>query len=243
MSLSQRERYCRCPSPAGRRESDRNTCAPDCCTFVRPSCGLQVGATAAPSNPLAGLLHRKPVRYASDCRRSPCPLRHGACIQASKRRADATSWLAPTAPPATLAALCPGVCRLAETDFTNPPAFVLPAVCAASVARGFVGYLGKMMSRCAAGTMPGRGKCRCACIQHNRALPKTGQSLRKASLGGLSLRALRVRVMVVYVLRPGPSHCAIQRALRVYPFRRCAQWWCGPPARPYCRAAPAPSAP
>lgn len=41
-------------------------------------------------------------------------------------------------------------------------------------------------------------------IQHNSALPKAGQSLRRASLDGLPLRALRVRVMVCYVLRPSP---------------------------------------
>jgi hypothetical protein len=48
-------------------------------------------------------------------------------------------------------------------------------------------------------------------IQHNSALPKAGQSLRRASLGGLPLRALRVRVMVCYVLRPFAAHPAILR--------------------------------
>lgn len=52
-------------------------------------------------------------------------------------------------------------------------------------------------------TQPGRGKSQA--IEHNRALPKVGQSLRKAALGGLPLRALRVRVMVGYVLRPSPD--------------------------------------
>lgn len=52
-------------------------------------------------------------------------------------------------------------------------------------------------------TQPGRGKSQA--IEHNRALPKVGQSLRMASLCGLPLRALRVRVMVGYVLRPGPD--------------------------------------
>lgn len=52
-------------------------------------------------------------------------------------------------------------------------------------------------------TPPGRGKSQA--IEHNRALPKVGQSLRRAALGGLPLRALRVRVMVGYVLRPSPD--------------------------------------
>jgi hypothetical protein len=54
-----------------------------------------------------------------------------------------------------------------------------------------------------------RGKSQA--IQHNSALPKAGQSLRRASLGGLPLRALRVRVMVCYVLRPFAAHPAILR--------------------------------
>jgi hypothetical protein len=53
-------------------------------------------------------------------------------------------------------------------------------------------------------TLPGRGKSQA--IEHNRALPKVSQSLRSASLGGLPLRALRVRVMVGYVLRPSPDN-------------------------------------
>ena len=53
-------------------------------------------------------------------------------------------------------------------------------------------------------TQPVRGKSQA--IEHNRALPKVGQSLRRASLGGLPLRALRVRVMVGYVLRPSPDN-------------------------------------
>jgi hypothetical protein len=56
-------------------------------------------------------------------------------------------------------------------------------------------------------TPPGRGKSQA--IEHNRALPKVGQSLRSASLGGLPLRALRVRVMVGYVLRPSPDKCHV----------------------------------
>lgn len=42
-------------------------------------------------------------------------------------------------------------------------------------------------------------------IEHNRALPKPGQSLRKLRLVAWRWRALRVRVMVGYVWRPGPS--------------------------------------
>jgi hypothetical protein len=53
-------------------------------------------------------------------------------------------------------------------------------------------------------TRPGRGKSQA--IEHNRALPKVRQLLRRASLDGLPLRALRVRVMVGYVLRPSPDN-------------------------------------
>jgi len=58
-----------------------------------------------------------------------------------------------------------------------------------------------------------RGKSQA--IQHNSALPNMCQSLRRASLGCPSLRALRVRVMVCYVLRPFAAHPAI---LRVHAF-------------------------
>jgi len=64
-------------------------------------------------------------------------------------------------------------------------------------------------------TQPGRGKSQA--IEHNRALPKVRQSLRGASLGGLPLRALRVRVMVGYVLRPCPdkSYFGCNRLVRL----------------------------
>jgi len=52
-------------------------------------------------------------------------------------------------------------------------------------------------------TPPGRGKS--PAIEHNRALPKVGQSLRRLRLVAYRLRALRVRVMVGYVLRPSPD--------------------------------------
>jgi hypothetical protein len=52
-------------------------------------------------------------------------------------------------------------------------------------------------------TQPVRGKSQA--IEHNSALPKVGQSLRRLRLVCLPLRALRVRVMVCYVLRPGPD--------------------------------------
>jgi len=60
-------------------------------------------------------------------------------------------------------------------------------------------------------TPPGRGKSQA--IEHNRALPKAGQSLRGAALGGLPLRALRVRVMVGYVLRPSPDNSYVGVAI------------------------------
>ena len=53
-------------------------------------------------------------------------------------------------------------------------------------------------------TPPGRGKSQA--IEHNRALPKVGRGpLPLRSLPSLPLRALRVRVMVGYVLRPSPD--------------------------------------
>jgi hypothetical protein len=81
-------------------------------------------------------------------------------------------------------------------------------------------------------TQPGRGKSQA--IEHNRALPKVAQSLRRASLGGLPLRALRVRVMVGYVLRPSPdnSYFGCDRLVRlrgggVGRFR-AGERWCWP---------------
>jgi hypothetical protein len=71
-------------------------------------------------------------------------------------------------------------------------------------------------------TQPGRGKSQA--IEHNRALPKVSQSLRKASLCGLPLRALRVRVMVGYVWRPSPDNSYL--GLRL--FSQAAPWWRGP---------------
>lgn len=41
--------------------------------------------------------------------------------------------------------------------------------------------------------------------------PKSGQSLRRLRFVARPLRALRVRVMVCYVLRPQPSNCVIRR--------------------------------
>ena len=64
-------------------------------------------------------------------------------------------------------------------------------------------------SLCSIAPRPAGGKSQA--IEHNSALPKMCQSLRMASLGGPSLRAIRVRVMVCYVLRPFAAHPAIQR--------------------------------
>ena len=79
-------------------------------------------------------------------------------------------------------------------------------------------------------TQPGRGKSQA--IEHNRALPKVRQSLRRASLCGLPLRALWVRVMVGYVLRPSPDNSYIGVRL----FSQAARWWCGPLPRLRARA-------
>jgi hypothetical protein len=49
-------------------------------------------------------------------------------------------------------------------------------------------------------TQPVRGKSQA--IEHNRALPKVGQSLRRLRLVAYRWRALRVRVMVFYVGAP-----------------------------------------
>ncbi len=75
---------------------------------------------------------------------------------------------------------------------------------------------------CAIATLPGRGKSQA--IEHNRALPKAGQSLRRASLGGLPLRALRVRVMVGYVLRPSPDKSYSGAAIAALGYSGAARW-------------------
>lgn len=76
-------------------------------------------------------------------------------------------------------------------------------------------------ARCANVTQPGRGKSQA--IKHNRALPKVGQSLRMASLGGLPLRALRVRVMVGYVLRPSPDKRYVGAAIAAWAYSGAAR--------------------
>ena len=76
-------------------------------------------------------------------------------------------------------------------------------------------------------TPPGRGKSQA--IEHNSALPKIGQSLCRASLGGRPLRALRVRVMVCYVLRPSPDNGYFSSPCSVCLFRRFAQCGIDPP--------------
>ena len=90
-----------------------------------------------------------------------------------------------------------------------PPRILNPA--RGKAAHGFGGYAGE----CHVGalytivTQPGRGKSRA--IQHNRALPKPGQSLRIASLGGLALArpagsgTLDDMYLVVAQLYPGGS--------------------------------------
>ena len=76
-------------------------------------------------------------------------------------------------------------------------------------------------------TQPGRGKSQA--IEHNRALPKVRQSLRRASLDGLPLRALRVQVMVGYVLRPSPGKSYFSSLCSGFLFWRFAlrAGWCG----------------
>ena len=74
-----------------------------------------------------------------------------------------------------------------------------------------------------------RGKSQA--IQHNSALPKVGQSLRRLRLVCLPLRALRVRVMVCYVLRPSPANGYFGSRCSFCSFRRYAQGGVDP-ARP-----------
>ena len=83
-------------------------------------------------------------------------------------------------------------------------------------------------------TPPGRGKSQA--IQHNRALPKVGQSLRRASLGGLPLArpAGSGNGRLCLAPQPGQRLCR-RRYRRVWLFRRFAQ--CGgvaPPAQRVC---------
>ena len=88
-----------------------------------------------------------------------------------------------------------------------------------------------------------RGKSQA--IQHNSALPKMCQSLRRASLGCPSLRALRVRVMVCYVLRPCAAKGVSRRVAWVW-LARCARGWHTPnlwAALPRLRRARWPASP
>ncbi len=91
----------------------------------------------------------------------------------------------------------------------------LPAVKRTATMSGCVGQIKASQFALLNCTQPGRGKS--PAIEHNRALPKVGQSLRRASLDGLPLCALRVRVMVGYVLRPSPdkSYIGCDRLVRL----------------------------
>lgn len=82
-------------------------------------------------------------------------------------------------------------------------------------------------------TQPGRGKSQA--IQHNRALPKVGQSLRRASLGGLPLARPAGSGNGRLCLAPRPGQQLCQFALLGFLFRRYAQGGVDPPpARRVC---------
>ena len=66
------------------------------------------------------------------------------------------------------------------------------------------------------------GVNRCA-IEHNRALPKVGQSLRRLRLAAYRSRALRVRVMVGYVLRPSPDKGYVGVAIAAFGYSGAAR--------------------
>ena len=74
--------------------------------------------------------------------------------------------------------------------------------------------------------------------------PKSGQSLRRLRFVARPLCALRVRVMVCYVLRPCAANCASRRCAVVYSALRA--WWHTPnlgAALPRLRRARWPAAP
>jgi hypothetical protein len=162
----------------------------------------------------------KAARQLAACWRLPCRVLHHA-------RGFATGFVVPAiaVPPA-------------PTFGIGMRLRVLPATCAVGdkAAHGSGGYVGGALAcaRCARVTQPGRGKSQA--IEHNSALPKVGQSLRRASLGGLPLRALRVRVMVCYVLRPSPDNGYFGSRCSRGLFGRCAQG--GVDAPPALRVCP-----
>jgi len=71
-------------------------------------------------------------------------------------------------------------------------------------------------------TQPVRGKSQA--IEHNRALPKVRQSLRRASLGGLPLSRPAGSGNGRLCLAPLPE----QQLYRLRLFSQAARWWCGP---------------
>ena len=71
-------------------------------------------------------------------------------------------------------------------------------------------------------TQPSRGKSQA--IEHNSALPKVGQSLRRASLGGLPLARPAGSGNGRLCLAPQPG----QQLFRLRSISQAARWWCGP---------------
>ncbi len=145
------------------------------------------------------------------------PLSHGACTKNSKPRAIATPCL--PEPRHHAVKLRHGFVAPATAVPSNPPRFATAQASIKPLASLRLAGATVGCTLTAVALAPGvysqlndarlRGKS--PAIQHNSALPKMCQSLRRASLGCPSLRALRVRVMVCYVLRPFAAHPAIQR--------------------------------
>ena len=125
----------------------------------------------------------------------------------------------------------------------SPPSFafclalsLLPAACAVGdkAAHAFSGYPGN----CPVSALRASGTSRAGvnryAIKHNRALCKAQAfaSLRCARCS-VPLRALRVRIMVGYVLRPSPDNSYFSAAYAAFVYSGAARArWCGsPPAQ------------
>jgi len=222
----------------------------DGCHHVAPClCPLSHGACKEPASPAPSLpryvldaRRRANNRATAQCLRRPpnlLPRRRCATAQASdKPRSPACGLLAATAShlaprqrlrhwlvsPAVAVPPAPTFTLALRSAICPPPA-PSASLMASSATPGILSLFAAL--NC---TPPGRGKSQA--IEHNRALPKVRQSLRRASLGGLPLRALRVRVMVGYVLRPSPDKGYL--GLRL--FSQAAQCWRGPLSRWRARA-------
>jgi hypothetical protein len=111
---------------------------------------------------------------------------------------------------------------------------VLPAACAVGdkTAHGFSGYAGNNLIGSLRSTAHRRAGVNRKRLNITAHYPKSSPFIPQAPFCGRPLRALRVRVMVCYVLRPSPDNGYFSSRCSGCLFRRCALGGGDSPARP-----------